>query len=116
MADAIRFSPDEAKKIVFSWVRQIVAATPGSTVTVQQRRAARDCRIPVERFRDLWHGEARRVDAHELWNIQIRRNELAIERARADDARQELLARLPRRLAFLAPPPLPQDLPRRKRG
>lgn len=104
------FQAEWARELVFSWVRQIVAATPGSTIAEQQRKAAKAVGLPVSRFRDLWSREARRVDVHEAWAVQHRRNELAEQDAGAQNhnaLRRELVEKAPRLVAFLAPPPLP---------
>ncbi len=116
---AREFTADGARELIFQWVRQIVAASPGRTVKERQRKAAQRLRIPVGRFRDLYEGAAHRVDIHEGWIVQYHRNELARAAAEADKRyraiRAELVDNAPALVARLAPPDPDIPTPRSRR-
>lgn len=58
---------DAARREAAKLVKQVGEPQfPNETIKARVRRAARLLRWSFTRTRDIWHGEARRIDAHEM--------------------------------------------------
>jgi hypothetical protein len=65
-------SIDEARALV----RQCAEPCPaGDLVKIAIFRASRRLEMPVSRVKDLWYGDARRIDAHEMDQLRRSANE-----------------------------------------
>jgi hypothetical protein len=71
-------SIDEARTLVR---RCAEPRPPDDSVKAAIRRASQRLEIPFSRTRDIWYGDARRIDAHEM--DQLRREAEKVELAQA---------------------------------
>lgn len=92
-------------------VKALVDSAPGATVKERLRSAARYLGLPFSRVQDYWHGEVRRIEAHEADQIRAyyqAAQELIEARQAYDQLRRDFLQNHPR-LSRLVPGPLEAD-------
>lgn len=106
------FTAEAVRAELTAHVKDTVRSSPGDTVKERLRSAARVLGIPFGRVQDYWHGEVRRIEAHEADRIRHRaaeakRARLARLEAEYRALRAELVAEAPRGLGWLVPPEIP---------
>jgi hypothetical protein len=106
----VTFTAEGVRAELTARIRETVKASPGDTVKARLRSAARMIGLPVGRIQDYWHGEVRRIEAHEADQIRHRAwiaKQQRIAKLEADyrELRRELLAG-PAWVVAVAPPAL----------
>ncbi len=103
------YSPEAVRSEMREHVRNIAALAPDDGRKDSLRFAASVLRIPFDRVRRLFYGEARRVEAHEADQIRAyveAAHKLIEARAEYEAQRREFLATAHPTVARLAPGPL----------
>jgi len=109
--DRMAFTAEAVRDELTANIKELVGASPGGTVKERLRSAARYLGLPFSRVQDYWHGEVRRIEAHEADQIRAyykAAKELIEARADYERRRQEFLRTHPR-LARFAPAALAED-------
>ncbi len=109
------FTAEAVRAELTGTVKDTVRASPGETVKARLRAAARFLGLPTGRVQDYWHGEVRRIEAHEADQIRHRAAEAKRHRAARLYAeymalRAELLQEAPASLVALVPPAIPAEV------
>lgn len=105
------FTVEGSRREMQQHVRAVAGLASDDGIKSALNFAAGILRLPYQRVRALYYGEARRIDAHEADQIRayVKQAETLIEaRHQYENRRQEFLANAPRFMARLAPPALPK--------
>jgi hypothetical protein len=126
--EIVAFTAEATRSEMQAHVREIAALAPEDSRKAALRFTAMALRLPYDRVKRLFYGEARRIEAHEADQIRAycdAAQELIEARQQYEALRREYVATAHPALARLAPRPLenveaqedrPQAVKRRRRG